>query len=95
MAKLTSDELGARVAQLTGWAVEGEGEETLAKTYRFPSFPEGIAFVDRVAQLAEQAGHHPDIDIRYTTIILRLSTHDEGGVTAKDVDLAPRIDALT
>lgn len=94
MATLTNDELGAAVAQLTGWAVEGEGDETLAKTCRFQTFPEGIAFVDRVAQLAEQAGHHPDIDIRYTSIILRLSTHDEGGITQKDVDLASRIDAL-
>ncbi|MEO7000223.1 MAG: 4a-hydroxytetrahydrobiopterin dehydratase [Ktedonobacterales bacterium] len=94
MATLTGDELATAQAQLTGWIVEGDGDDTLAKTYRFQTFPEGITFVDRVAQVAEQAGHHPDIDIRYTTITVRLSTHDEGGVTQKDVDMASRIDAL-
>ena len=62
------------------------------KTYQFPTFPEGIAFVGRVAKLAETAGHHPDIDIRYTKIICSLSTHDRGGITQKDLDLARAMD---
>ncbi len=91
MAKLSDDELRAAVARLPGWAVS---EGALVKRFTFPTFPEGVYFVDRVAEAAEAAGHHPDIDIRYVTITLRLSTHDEGGVTAKDVALAEQIETL-
>jgi len=89
MAKLTDDELQAAVARLPGWAAE---DGALVKRFTFPTFPEGVYFVDRVADLAEEAGHHPDIDIRYTTITMRLATHDEGGVTEKDTALAEQID---
>ena len=89
MAKLTDDELRTALAQLSGWAVE---DGALVKRFTFPTFPEGVYFVDRVAEIAEEAGHHPDIDIRYTTITMRLSTHDEGGVTEKDTALADQID---
>ncbi|HWC57409.1 MAG TPA: 4a-hydroxytetrahydrobiopterin dehydratase [Candidatus Paceibacterota bacterium] len=67
----------------------------LTKTFSFATFPEGIAFVDRVAAVAEAQQHHPDIDIRYTTITFTLSTHDAGGtLTEKDRALARAIDAL-
>jgi len=59
-----------------------------------PTFPEGIAFVDRIALAAETAAHHPDIDIRYTKITIALSTHDSGGLTQKDIDLAGVIEQL-
>ena len=74
---------------LTGWSRRGTA---IVKTYQFKTFPEGIAFVARVAEVAETANHHPDIDIRYTKITCTLSTHDSGGVTQKDLDLARAIE---
>lgn len=91
MAKLTNDELQAALGKLGGWATR---DGALEKAFSFSTFPDGIAFVTRVADLAEEAEHHPDIDIRYTTVTLRLSTHSEGGITRKDVDLARKIEGL-
>ena len=91
MPKLSDDEIQRALAGLSGW-VYGGG--TLKKQLSFATFPEGIAFVNRVAELAEQVGHHPDITINYATIGLSLSSHDAGGVTERDIDLARRIDAL-
>ena len=68
-----------------GW--ERTGAE-IRRTYRFGDFREALAFVNRVGELAERAGHHPDIDIRYNAVTLALSTHDAGGLTAKDFELA-------
>ncbi len=91
MAKLSEDAIREALAQMPGWSV---ADGALRKTYRFSTFPDGIAFVNRVADLAEDVGHHPDIDIRYSTIIVSLSTHDEGGITEKDTALARRIEGL-
>ncbi len=91
MARLSDEEIGAALAGLPGWAYGGG---SLQRRVSFPTFMDGIAFVNRVAELAELAGHHPDITIQYSNIALALSTHDAGGVTEKDVDLARRIDAL-
>jgi 4a-hydroxytetrahydrobiopterin dehydratase len=91
MTKLTSEELERGLTELDGWSVEGG---SLMKTLKFSTFPGGIAFVNQVAGLAEEMGHHPDIDIRYSTVALSLSTHDEGGITTKDIALARQIDAL-
>lgn len=79
------------LGSLSGWARRGTA---IVKTYQFNTFPDGIAFVARVAKAAEAAGHHPDIDIRYTKIICSLSTHDSGGITQKDLDLARAMDAV-
>jgi 4a-hydroxytetrahydrobiopterin dehydratase len=76
--------------QTPGW--ERTGAE-IRRTYRFGDFREALAFVNRVGELAERAGHHPDIDIRYNTVTLALTTHDAGGLSAKDFDLARAIDA--
>ncbi len=73
------------------WKREGRA---IAWTHEFATFPDAIAFVNRVADLAEQADHHPDIDVRYRTVRLVLSTHSAGGITAKDMGLARRIDGL-
>jgi len=62
------------------------------KVYERPSFVEAIAFVGRVADLAEAANHHPDLDIRYRKVRVALSTHDSGGLTALDLALAGRIE---
>jgi 4a-hydroxytetrahydrobiopterin dehydratase len=91
MARLTEHEIQAALAALPGWAGKGGA---LSRRFTFSTFPAAIAFVDRVAAVAEEVGHHPDIGISYTVVTLRLSTHDAGGVTAKDVDLAHRLDAL-
>jgi len=91
MARLSEDAIQTALTQMPGWSV---ADGMLRKTYRFPTFPDGIAFVNRVADLAEEMGHHPDIDIRYSTIIVSLSSHDEGGITERDTTLARRIDGL-
>lgn len=88
--KLTEAEIGARLAALPGWTRKGEA---IVRAFTFPAFAEGIRFVDRVAVLADAADHHPDIDIRWTTVMMALSTHSAGGLTAKDFDLAARIAA--
>jgi 4a-hydroxytetrahydrobiopterin dehydratase len=75
----------------TGWS---EVDGALEREFGFDGFPEAIAFVDRVAELAEEANHHPDIAIHYKTVVLRWSTHSAGGITEKDRELAARADAL-
>jgi 4a-hydroxytetrahydrobiopterin dehydratase len=80
-------ELGA----LPGWTRRGDA---LTKTFRFATFPAGISFVTRVADLAESMDHHPDIDIRHTRLTFTLSTHDAGGITANDLRLAREIERL-
>ena len=67
----------------------------LTKDFEFASFRDSIVFVNRVATLADQLDHHPDIDIRYTTVTLTLTTHDAGGITEKDLALAAQIDFAT
>jgi len=74
---------------LPGWSRRGD---VLSKTFQFETFPAGIAFVERVAEAAERAQHHPDIDIRYTKITCMLTTHDAGGITQLDLDMAGEID---
>lgn len=91
MKTLTEDEVRNRLSDLPGWTREGDA---IGRTYAFDSFPAAISFVERVAGLAEEADHHPDIDIRFDRVKLALSTHSEGGITHKDIDLAARIDRM-
>ncbi len=79
------------LGRLPGWSRRGNA---LVKTYQFATFPQGIAFVNRVAEAAERGNHHPDLDIRYTRVVCALSTHDAGGITEKDVALALEIERL-
>jgi 4a-hydroxytetrahydrobiopterin dehydratase len=88
--KLDDAEIETALAGLSGWKREGDA---LGKTFTFPRFKDGIAFVDRVATVADEMDHHPDIDIRYTKIRIALSTHDAGGITRSDVELAGKIEA--
>lgn len=91
MTALTAQEAATRLAVLPGWQiVEGE----LIRTFSFKDFPAALAFVNRVGEQAELAGHHPDIDIRYNRVRLGLVTHDAGGLTEKDFDLAAAADSL-
>ena len=71
-----------------------EGGQAIVREVRAGSFLDGVALVEQVAQAAEAADHHPDIDIRYTTLTFTLSTHSAGGVTGKDLELAAAIDRL-
>ena len=75
----------------TGWTRDGD---ELVKVSKRAGFSGALAFVNGVGALAEQADHHPDIDIRWDTVTLRLSTHSAGGLTQKDVDLAREIEAI-
>jgi 4a-hydroxytetrahydrobiopterin dehydratase len=74
-----------------GWS---EVDGALEREFKFESFPDAIAFVTRVADLAEEANHHPDIAIHYRTVTLRLSTHSAGAITERDHELAIRIDSV-
>jgi 4a-hydroxytetrahydrobiopterin dehydratase len=88
---LTDDQIDAAVKDdLTRWEVQ---EKTLVRSVENPTFLDGIRLVATVAQLAESMNHHPDIDIRWTTVTFRLSTHSAGGLTAYDLELARAIDA--
>jgi 4a-hydroxytetrahydrobiopterin dehydratase len=80
-------------ALATGISWERRNGE-LAKTCRRTGFTDALDYVNSVGALAEQMDHHPDIDIRYNTVTLRLSTHSAGGITELDLELARRIDAL-
>ena len=90
MAKLTDAETSQRLRALPEWRREGDA---IRRSFTFGKFADGIRFVDRVAAAADAMDHHPDIDIRYTTITMTLSTHSAGGLTARDFDLAAKIDA--
>ncbi|MFC5993929.1 4a-hydroxytetrahydrobiopterin dehydratase [Pseudonocardia hispaniensis] len=89
MAELLDDAaVAAALDRLPGWERDGN---SLVRTSKLPSFRAAITVVDRVAEIAEQADHHPDIDIRWRTLTFRLSTHSAGGLTEKDLGLAQRI----
>jgi 4a-hydroxytetrahydrobiopterin dehydratase len=86
--KLSDVEIQRALGNLFGWARRGD---VLTKTFTFSKFADGIAFVDRVAAMADEMDHHPDIDIRYTKVTMTLSTHDAGGITQADLTLAEKI----
>ena len=86
---LGDDEIAKWLAAHAGW--ERHGDE-IRKTFELASFADAIAFVVRVGFLAEAADHHPDLDIRWRTVAVALSTHDAGGLTGRDVTLAASID---
>jgi 4a-hydroxytetrahydrobiopterin dehydratase len=87
--KLSDLEIRRALGSLPGWARKGDA---LNKTYSFARFADGIRFVQQVAEVAERMNHHPDIDIRYTRIAFSLSTHDAGGITQRDLELASAIE---
>jgi 4a-hydroxytetrahydrobiopterin dehydratase len=91
MSKLSEPQIREAIQELPGW-VDQDGK--LTKTFTHSSFPEAIVFVNAVAHIAELANHHPDIDVRYSNITLSLVTHDEGGITPRDVALARQVEAI-
>jgi 4a-hydroxytetrahydrobiopterin dehydratase len=92
VARLSDDEVRAALRELPGW--EGDAA-AIRKGFRFRGFRAAIAFVDRVADEAVAARHHPDIDVRYDRVTIVLTTHDEDGVTDADVALARVIERAT
>ena len=91
MAELLSDiTIQRELGSIPGWSRKGDA---LTRTYQFRNFSAAMEFVNRVADSAEAANHHPDIDIRYSKVTLSLSSHDAGGITQKDLALAKAIDA--
>ncbi len=88
--RLEKDVIDGWLRERSGWTGD---EDALGREFRFPTFPAAIAFVNRVAELAELANHHPDIDVRYDRVRLRLSSHDADGVTERDLALAEKIDS--
>ena len=91
MAKLTEDEIQTQVGALDDWSLEGK---SISRTFEFKDFAEAMKFVNAVADLAEEAWHHPDIDIRWNKVTLTMSTHSEGGLTEKDFELARSLEGL-
>jgi 4a-hydroxytetrahydrobiopterin dehydratase len=89
VSRLDEPGVAAALRATPGWQRTGD---EIRRMYRFADFREALAFVNRVGALAEAAGHHPDVDIRYDTVTLALTTHDAGGLTTQDFDLARAID---
>ena len=91
MPKLTAKQIKDALPTIPQWRKK---TQVIARTYEFKDFPASIRFVNAVARLAEKAWHHPDIDIRWNKVTLALTTHDEGGLTEKDIALAQKFDRL-
>jgi len=88
---LTNAETSDRLKSVPEWKIES-GE--LTRTYTFKNFLSAMDFVNSVAQIAEKGGHHPDIDIRYNKVRLALVTHDAGGLTPKDFEMATELSKI-
>jgi 4a-hydroxytetrahydrobiopterin dehydratase len=91
MDTLDKDQIEAALGELDEWRCE---DDALIRTFRFADFVHAVGFVEHLADVAEERQHHPDIDIRYNKVTLRVSTHSAGGVTSRDVDLARAADHL-
>jgi 4a-hydroxytetrahydrobiopterin dehydratase len=91
MPVLTDSEIQQALTSLQGWQQNGKA---IQRVFRFPDFKAAMQFVNKVADAAEQANHHPDIDIRYNTVTMALVSHDSGGVTQRDVRMAGVIDKI-
>ncbi len=91
MPRLTAAQIKSALVAVPDWKKAGA---TITRTFGFKDFPAAIRFVNAVARLAEQAGHHPDIDIRWNKVALTLTTHSEGGLTEQDFKLARQLDRL-
>jgi 4a-hydroxytetrahydrobiopterin dehydratase len=92
MSVLTPENVEESLRSLPQWRLE---DEEIVRRYKFSDFAAAMVFVNRVAEKAEAAQHHPDIDIRYNQVRLALVSHDQGGVTERDIKMAGTIDALT
>ncbi|MGB5816378.1 MAG: 4a-hydroxytetrahydrobiopterin dehydratase [Thermoanaerobaculia bacterium] len=90
---LSNTQITKALKTVPGWKTK-DRRKAISRTYKFPNFRAAMAFVNFVAELAEAQDHHPDIDIRYSTVVLVLTTHSEEGLTQKDFELASAIENL-
>jgi 4a-hydroxytetrahydrobiopterin dehydratase len=88
---LTDSEVRTALGRLPGWKANGKAIE---RKFEFPDFKQAMVFVNRIADAAEEANHHPDISISYNKVTLGLISHDSGGVTNRDVKMAGRINEI-
>jgi len=91
--RLSDSERNQEVSELSGWQLV-EGREAISKTFEFANFIEAFGFMSRVALVAEKMNHHPEWSNVYKTVVVTLATHDAGGLTNLDIQLAKRMDAL-
>lgn len=91
--KLDSTAISEKLATVSDWDIDA-GETALSRSFRFADFSEAFGFMSRVALVAETLNHHPEWKNVYRNVDVRLTTHDAGGLTALDFDLATRIDAI-
>jgi 4a-hydroxytetrahydrobiopterin dehydratase len=92
MAVLSDDDVQDRLTQLeTGWQRRGDA---IVREFEFDDFQGSVDFVNRITPPAEEMNHHPDLEISWNKVIVKLSTHSEGGLTGNDFELAQRIDDL-
>ncbi|HET6645262.1 MAG TPA: 4a-hydroxytetrahydrobiopterin dehydratase [Fimbriimonadales bacterium] len=91
MAQLSSAEIEAFLARSHGWSAQ---DSEIVKTFEFPTYVDGLVFAVACGRLAEKRDHHPDMLITWRKVRCSLSTHSEGGITQKDLDLAAEIDGL-
>ena len=89
--KMAEGQIPAALASVPNWSINGT---MISRTFQFKDFPAAIRFVQTVAIIAEEAWHHPDIDIRWNKVTLKLTTHDASGLTEKDFSLAQQFDKL-
>lgn len=91
MSVLSQEMVQEKLRSLPHWKLEGQ---EIVRRWEFPDFVAAMAFVNQVAERAEKAGHHPDIDIRYNKVRLGLVSHDKGGLTERDIKMAQAIDSM-
>ena len=88
---MNTKQIGLHLTTVPDWTKRAQ---TIGRTYKFDGFLMSIAFVHRIAKRAQKMNHHPDIDIRFNKVTLKLTTHDEGGITEKDFSLARQCDEV-
>jgi 4a-hydroxytetrahydrobiopterin dehydratase len=92
MSVLSAEMVRESLSSLPEWKLEGK---EIVRQYEFADFAAAMVFVNQVAEKAEAAGHHPDIDIRYNKVRLALVSHDKGGLTKRDMSMAKTIDSIS
>jgi 4a-hydroxytetrahydrobiopterin dehydratase len=91
MPALTNQQVSLHLKTVPNWSKRAK---IISRTFKFEGFLKAVDFVNRVAKKAQKANHHPDIDIRFDQVTLKLTTHDQGGLTGKDFSLAGQCDEL-
>jgi 4a-hydroxytetrahydrobiopterin dehydratase len=91
MAALSESEVQSALADLPGWQYQGNA---IQRQFQFPAFTDLMVFVNQLAEMAEEANHHPDLDVRYNRLLVSLTSHDSGGVTRRDVKMAAKISEM-